>query len=186
MPRLARHLLHRDDFLGTHGRQDSHQQILAFVKVSLHLLVDLVGVHVEEQVRAGVVLVIHDGDKALLIDIDELEILAGHNRGRHVVRRRRNILELLSGEDVNGHDIGLGVTVLACLRRRIVDDLAGKTLDHDVRALLQGTCDMSVRRNRNARVVRRDNDESRARCEMSKNVPAWTGMQSEAPEEPPS
>ena len=50
----------------------------------------------------------------------------------------RQILELLAGEDVNGDQVDLGVTVLAGLGGRHVDDLAGTALDDDVAVLSQG------------------------------------------------
>jgi len=49
----------------------------------------------------------------------------------------RQILELLAGEDIDGDQVDLGVTVLASLGGRHVDDLAGATLDHDVTVLAQ-------------------------------------------------
>lgn len=55
------------------------------------------------------------------------------------MRRRRDIFVLLASENINTNNIGLSVTVLAGLRGRIFDNLARKTLDNYVRALLQGT-----------------------------------------------
>lgn len=49
----------------------------------------------------------------------------------------RQILELLAGEDIDGDQVDLGVTVLASLGGRHVDDLAGAALDHDVTVLAQ-------------------------------------------------
>lgn len=56
----------------------------------------------------------------------------------HVVGGGRQILELLASEDVNGDQVDLGVTVLAGLGGRHVDDLAGTALDDDVAVLSQG------------------------------------------------
>lgn len=47
------------------------------------------------------------------------------------------ILELLASEDVDGDQVDLGVTVLAGLGGRHVDDLAGTVLDHDVATLAE-------------------------------------------------
>jgi hypothetical protein len=47
------------------------------------------------------------------------------------------ILELLAGEDIDGDEMDLGVTVLAGLGGRHVDDLAGTALDHDVATLAE-------------------------------------------------
>lgn len=66
-------------------------------------------------------------------------ILGAFNvRNIHVVGRRREILELLAGEDIDRDKVDLGVTVLASLGCRHVDDLARAALDHDVAVLPQG------------------------------------------------
>ena len=51
---------------------------------------------------------------------------------------RRQVFQLLAGEDVDGNDVDLGVAVLARLGGGHFDDLAGTTLDHDVAVLPQG------------------------------------------------
>lgn len=51
---------------------------------------------------------------------------------------RAQILELLAGEDVDGDKVDLGVTVLASLGGRHVDNLAGAALDHDEAVLAEG------------------------------------------------
>ena len=55
----------------------------------------------------------------------------------HVVRRGTEILKLLAREDVQSHKMHLGVSVLARLRGRHVDDLAGTALDDDMTVLPQ-------------------------------------------------
>lgn len=52
--------------------------------------------------------------------------------------RGAEILKLLAGEDIEGDKVDLGVTVLACLGSRHVDDLARATLNDDVTVLAQG------------------------------------------------
>ena len=56
----------------------------------------------------------------------------------HVVGGGAQIFELLAGEDVDGNQMDLGVTVLASLGGRHVDDLAGTALDDDEAVLPQG------------------------------------------------
>ena len=51
--------------------------------------------------------------------------------------RGGQILKLLASEDVGGDKVDLGVTVLASLGGRHVDDLAGTALDDDVTVLTQ-------------------------------------------------
>ena len=48
------------------------------------------------------------------------------------------IFVLLAGEDVKGDKVDLGVTVLAGLGGRHVDNLAGAALDHDETVLAEG------------------------------------------------
>lgn len=55
----------------------------------------------------------------------------------HVVGGGREILHLLAGEDIDGDQVDLGVTVLASLGGGHLDDLAGATLDDDVAVLAQ-------------------------------------------------
>lgn len=50
----------------------------------------------------------------------------------------REIFQLLAGEDVDGDQMDLGVTVLASLGGRHVDDLARTTLDDNEAVLSQG------------------------------------------------
>lgn len=49
----------------------------------------------------------------------------------------RKILVLLASEDVDSDEMDLGVTVLASLGGRHVDNLAGAALDHDETVLAQ-------------------------------------------------
>jgi hypothetical protein len=50
---------------------------------------------------------------------------------------RAKIFELLPSKDINSNQMDLGVTVLAGLGSRHVDDLARATLDHDMAVLAQ-------------------------------------------------
>jgi hypothetical protein len=67
----------------------------------------------------------------------KLELLAGHVGDVHVVGGGRQIFKLLAGEDVDGDQVDLGVTVLSSLGGRHIDDLARAALDHNVAALTQ-------------------------------------------------
>lgn len=58
----------------------------------------------------------------------------------------REILKLLSGEDVNGGEMDLGVAVLSGLGSGHVDNLAGTALDDYVSILPQGGTLHRVRR----------------------------------------
>ena len=68
----------------------------------------------------------------------KLVLLAGDVGNVHVVGGGRQLLKLLASEDVDGDQVDLGVTMLAGLGGRHVDDLARAALDHDVAVLPQG------------------------------------------------
>jgi hypothetical protein len=61
----------------------------------------------------------------------ELHFTTGNVGDIHVVGRRAKLFKLLAGEDVDSNEMDLGVTVLASLRGRHINDLAGASLDHN-------------------------------------------------------
>ena len=67
----------------------------------------------------------------------ELHFLAGNVGDIHVVGRGAKFFQLLAGKDVDGDKMHLGVTVLASLGGRHVDDLARATLDHNESVLAE-------------------------------------------------
>jgi hypothetical protein len=68
----------------------------------------------------------------------KLVLLTGDVGDIHVVGGGAEIFKLLAGEDVDGDEMDLGVTVLASLGGRHVDNLARTTLDDDETVLSQG------------------------------------------------
>lgn len=118
-----------------HGSEDGDHEVLALIEVVLDLLTKLaLG---ETDVILGVTLRSHEREE-VIIDVDELVLSTGDVGDIHVVGRGRKILELLASEDVNGDKVDLGVTVLAGLRGRHVDNLAGAALDNNVAVLAEG------------------------------------------------
>ncbi len=73
-----------------------------------------------------------------MVSTHKLVLTAGDVGDVHVVGRRRQILQLLASEDIDGDDVNLGVTVLAGLGGGHLDDLAGAALDDNVTVLPQG------------------------------------------------
>jgi len=67
----------------------------------------------------------------------KLVLLTGDVGDVHVVGGGGQILELLAGEDIDGDNVDLGVTVLAGLGGGHVNNLAGTALDNDVTVLAQ-------------------------------------------------
>lgn len=68
----------------------------------------------------------------------ELVLSAADVGDVHVVGGGAQLLKLLAGEDVDGDQMDLGVTVLAGLGGGHVDDLAGAALNHDEAVLAEG------------------------------------------------
>jgi hypothetical protein len=100
----------------------------------------------------------HEGEEAIVLDVElchkhklvpdalrvscsgipyKLELAAGDVGNVHVVGGRGQLLELLAGEDVDGDQVDLGVTVLAGLGGGHVDDLARAVLDDNVTVLAE-------------------------------------------------
>ena len=71
------------------------------------------------------------------VDPYKLELAAGDVGDVHVVGGRGQLLELLAGEDVDGDQVDLGVTVLAGLGGGHVDNLARAVLDDNVTVLAE-------------------------------------------------
>jgi hypothetical protein len=67
----------------------------------------------------------------------KLEFVALDVGDIHVVGGGRQIFQLLAGEDIDGDQVDLSVTVLASLGGGHFDDLAGTALDDDVAVLPQ-------------------------------------------------
>lgn len=68
----------------------------------------------------------------------ELVFLSADVGDIHVVSRWGEIFELLAGEDVDGDDVDLGVTVLASLGGGHLNDLAWSLVDDDEAVLSEG------------------------------------------------
>jgi hypothetical protein len=71
------------------------------------------------------------------IDTYELVFATADVGDIHVVGGRAEIFVLLLGEDVEGDEVDLSVTVLTSLGGRHIDDLAGTALDDNVTVLAQ-------------------------------------------------
>jgi len=77
---------------------------------------------------------VHEGQESVF-NADQLVVCTLHVGHFHVVGRRADILELFTGEQIDGDHVDLGVTVLSGLGGGHLHDFAGATLDHDVTAL---------------------------------------------------
>lgn len=73
-----------------------------------------------------------DQVEEIVVDVRELVLSASDVGHVHVVGGGAEILELLSGEDVDGDQVDLGVSVLSSLGGAHLDNLARAALDDDV------------------------------------------------------
>jgi hypothetical protein len=94
-----------NDALLAHSLEDGNEDVLASIEIGLEEVTDLtlgaleiaLGVTVGEKERAV----------ALVVDINELVLIAVHVGDHHVVRGRAQILHLLASEDINGNKVNL-------------------------------------------------------------------------------
>jgi len=93
----------------------------------------------EHQVGLLVTAVVHQAKVAVVADVEQGVVLAQDVGHVIVVRGRDQLLKLLAGEDIDGDEMALGVTVLASLGGGHVRDLAGTVFDADVSTLADGS-----------------------------------------------
>lgn len=137
---------------------DAGKQLTGVLLLDLEKLVDLltnlaIG-HLH--IILGVTVVVHEGEKAVIRNVEltkalgykppcqgrivethQLVLTTGDIGDIHVVSGGREIFVLLAGEDVEGDQMDLGMTVLASLGSRHVDNLAGAVLDNNEAVLAQ-------------------------------------------------
>jgi hypothetical protein len=128
-------LLEADASLLTHSLEDGDEERLLGIEGILDLLAELtIG---ELDVVLGLTGVEEDGDETVF-DVEELKFVAGDVGDVHVVGGGAELLELLLGEDIDGNQVNLGVSVLSGLGGGHLNNLAGPSLDDDVASLAKG------------------------------------------------
>lgn len=73
-----------------------------------------------------------------IVNVNQSVFNSGNVGHIHVMGRRRDIFQLLLGEDISRDQVDLGVSVLSRLGGRHVNNLAGSASDDDVTALSEG------------------------------------------------
>jgi hypothetical protein len=117
-------LLHRHDLVVTHGVHDAHTVGLALgLEGSLDLSGEVIGVSRQGHVLAHATVLRHEGGEAILGDVDEGVLDTGHDGDVSSVGPGDDVLVLLAGEDINGSEVTLGVSVLSSLGGRHGRDL---------------------------------------------------------------
>jgi len=130
-------LLGFDSSLLTHSRKNNDIGVLLF---SSEKLIDLLtNLTLRDlNIILSLTIISHQGEEAVIRDIEQLVLLAGDVGDIHVVGGGAKFFELLASEDINGNKMDLGVAVLSSLGGRHVDDLARTVLDHNEAVLPQG------------------------------------------------
>jgi len=134
---FARSLFGIHGDLLTHGGQNNDIGILLLGLEELFDLLANLTLRDFDIILGGTV-VRHEGQEAVISNIEELVFLAGNVGNLHVVGGWGKIFELLVGEDIDGDQMNLCVTVLASLGGGHFDDLAWALLDDDEAVLPQG------------------------------------------------
>lgn len=129
-----RSFLEGDSSLLTHGSNDRDDQVLTVVELGLDLVTQLTVWDLD--IILGVTVVGHQRQETI-VDVQQLVLRSGDVRDLHVVGRWRQVLQLLTSENVNGDQVDLGVTVLTGLRGRHVNNLTRSALDDNVTVLSQ-------------------------------------------------
>jgi len=133
----ARSFLCFDGSLFTHSSEDDNVSILLFLGEQLgNLLANFSLGNLD--IILSFTVISHQGQEAVVGDIEELVFLASNVGNVHVVGGGAKFFEFLAGEDINGDKMDLCVTVLTSLRGGHVDNLAGAILDADETVLSQG------------------------------------------------
>jgi len=128
-------LLVGNSLLLVHSADNGDKEILAIIKGSLDLLakVTLGDLDIVLSSTIGV----HEV-KETVINVDELVLITLDIGNVHVMGGGTDIFQLLAGEDIDSDKVDLGVTVLASLGGRHINDLARATLDDNVTVLSEG------------------------------------------------
>lgn len=131
-----RGLLGINGCLFAHSSEDNDISVLVFLGEELgDFIADLTLRKLD--IILGGAIIRHEGEKTVISNIEELVFLATDVGDVHVMGGRAKIFQLLAGEDVNGDEMDLGVTMFSGLRSRHLNNLAGAVLDDDESVLPQ-------------------------------------------------
>jgi len=141
---LAPNLLDSTDLFLAHGRHHGQEDVLSFIISTLDL-----GLQSFITGKLGVILSVatlsQKADKSIFRNVNQLILNTVNMWNVTVVRRRNNILKLLSSENVNSNKVALGMAMLPSLGSGDLNNLAGTVLDDDVAVLADGAGLLRVR-----------------------------------------
>jgi len=130
-------LLSFDSSLLSHSRKNNDIGVLLLGGEKLVNLLANLSVR-DLNIILGLTIISHQREETIIGDIEQLVFLASNVGNIHVMGGWAEFFELLASEDIDSNKMDLGVTVLASLGGRHVDDLAGTILDHNEAVLPQG------------------------------------------------
>jgi hypothetical protein len=140
---LSVDFLSSNNLLNTTSAKNGNENILTIIEHGSdllgHLLVITLGVLGEIQIVLGLTRFEKEGDLAVISDVQELKLDSGNVRDLKIVRGGAAVLILLTREDVDTSDVGLGVTVLSSLGGGNINNLAWLVLNHNEPALSDRT-----------------------------------------------
>jgi len=125
-------LLETNDLLNANSRLDrNHDTVLATTPGLADLLSKPIRISGKVHVRLLDTTFVHKGE-FISLNIDDLPVRLVDNGNSSSVRGGNHIFELLSGKDIGGEKVTLGVSVLSSLGDGNLENLARLSLDHHV------------------------------------------------------
>lgn len=115
-----------------------YEDVLAIIEISFDLLAESLVLRHVEAIEWLVALEVQEGNRVAGyggIAVTNLKVTALDERYERIVGGWAQLLQLLLGEDVNGHKVALGVSVLSGLGGGNVNNLARASLDNNVASL---------------------------------------------------
>jgi hypothetical protein len=119
-----------------HSSENDNVGVLAILNEHLVDLVANLTIR-DLDIILGRAIVGHEREETVVSNVEKLVLLTANVGDVHVVGGGAEIFKLLGGEDVDGNQMDLGVTVLAGLRGGHLDNFARTVLDDDETILPQ-------------------------------------------------
>jgi len=132
---LTSALLESNSGLFAHGRDDGDDDFLVIIES----LLDALSYFALRNLDVVLLATISGHEvKEAFVDVNEGIFVTLDVGDVHVVRGGTDIFQFLSGEDVSSDQVDLGMSVLASLGSRHINDFARASLDYNVSAFAEG------------------------------------------------
>ena len=123
---------HGNNLIVSHGGENGDRETLSVRESSLDLTGKVIRVIRKSNIFTDRPVLVHERAESVGTNVDKGELLAGHVGNVGSVGRGDDIFVLLAGEDVNGSEVALGVSVLASLRGGDGRNLSNKLIIFDL------------------------------------------------------